>query len=370
MRGRCASGALVTIALSIIAGPGSSRADNERTAAAVTIYHDSDNVTVIAPTITGRVEVDPFSADARVTVDIISAASVDLVSQASPAGFHELRTEVQASGQYRLGLGSDVSASYSVSLEPDYVGHGIRVHHTRDILDRLATVSVGYGYARAQIGRADDTSFSRSRDEHELALSWSHVLTQTEVIDLDATFGLASGFQANPYRLVPVFAPGAATHATAVVEAVPDLRLRTSGGVRLRSEPIPHLHGVVGYRFYGDDWGLLAHTFMVRGTVDVLDEQLAISLDGRAYGQGEATFHQRRYETFPEIPVLRSADKELGGMWTALGGIDLEWSPPVDFARALRVGAGVDVYHMHYADHAALSSRNALIVATDLTLEL
>jgi hypothetical protein len=101
----------------------------------------------------------------------------------------------------------------------------------------------------------------------------------------------------------------------------------------------------------------------------VVQDQLVLSLEGRGYFQRRASFYRRRYETFPRIPEHRTADKELGPMWTALGGVDLEWSPAVTFVSALRFGIGFDLYHMRYLDHPALSRRTAMIGTFDVELE-
>jgi len=89
---------------------------------ALLVYSDDDHVTVISPRLGGRAELGALTLDARYTVDAVSAASVDLVTAASPAGFSELRHQASGAAEHALGAGARVRVIYdaigSIDMTP------------------------------------------------------------------------------------------------------------------------------------------------------------------------------------------------------------------------------------------------------------
>lgn len=93
--------------------------DTWRTAVDVLVYSDTDSVSVVSPqlAVSRSLDEDGGEASARVVTDRISAASVDVLSQATTR-FTEIRSEVD------LGLSKSIannllSSSYRLSDEPD-----------------------------------------------------------------------------------------------------------------------------------------------------------------------------------------------------------------------------------------------------------
>jgi hypothetical protein len=359
--------ALLAALAALLFRPPVARADDHVTGS-VLYYHDSDKVTVVSPRLAASVDVGQATIGVQSSVDVISAASVDLVSAASPRGFTEQRVEVDGSAAYHFGEGRDAEVFGGVSREPDFVNTSVGVRGTYDVLDRRATLGAGYAFGHASIGRTDDTAFSRTRVQHQGELSLSPILSRTTVLDLVYELAVLDGFQANPYRFVRLYAPGAAHHATAVPERVPEERARHAAVVRVRHRIAQPLFGQLEYRFYADSWGLVAQTLAARATVSLFHDAVHVAFEGRGYTQGEASFYRRRYETFPDAPDLRTADKELGRMVTLLGGGHVEWGRRLGRLDALRLGAGLDALHMRYLDYALLSSRTALLFSADATV--
>ena len=333
------------------------------------VYSDDDRVTVVAPAVQGRVRVDDLTLSARVAVDVVSAASVDLVSAASPQGYREVRGGGGAGLNLRLAPGHEISASYGSSIERDFTQHSLRLGHQIDLFDRLSTFSLSYSYAHSDVFRAKDSSFAALREAHELSAGWTQVLTPTTMLDGWFGGGLTVGFQASPYRMVPLYQPGALSAATVVREAVPDTRALAVLGGRLRTRLVPGTHLVGSYKAYLDSWGLSAHTFTARLSHELVEDTLVLAASGRAYLQGAARFFRRAYDSYPSVPTLRTADKELGPMWTAMGGLELEWRIELTSAETLRVDVAADVLHLAYPEHPRLTGRTALITTVDLTLE-
>ncbi len=344
----------------------------DRAGSVLLVYTDSDNVTVWKPTAGGSVTLGPATASAHWSTDFISAASVDLISSASPRGYDEIRNEAQAGVGWDFSGGRKIDASYTVSDEPDFRSQNMGLSAAMDLFERRVTGILGVGASMAQVGRAGDADFWRDRDSQDLSLQGSVILAPATVLDVFATSQHINGLQSSPYRFVRLYEPGATQHGTAVAERVPEQRWRNTATVRLRHRLAPSLFALADYRFYADTWGLVAHTVTARTTWTLPGGAFALALEARGHVQGRADFYQRRYAMQPDGPggprgpQWRTADKELGPMWTALAGMRLEWTP-WRHHDAWHVGLGGDVLHMRYLDSPLITQRTALLTVLDLS---
>ena len=99
--------------------------DRSTQLAADTLYYTDDNgVRVVSPQVSARhtLDAEGGAISGRFVVDAISAASVDVITQATQS-FDEIRYEADVSASKTFG---DLTpqASYRFSWEPDYVSHG------------------------------------------------------------------------------------------------------------------------------------------------------------------------------------------------------------------------------------------------------
>lgn len=333
-------------------------------------YSDTDHVTVISPTTAAHYEEGDVRAGVRLGVDIISAASVDLVSAASPTGYHEERHEAETTVGYEAGRGTWIDGTYDISIEPDFETQRLSGAASHEFLNRSLTLALDYTYTTSQFGRRTAGPLGQSRTGHGVEASASAVLSGRLVLDVLYGFDGSFGDLANPYREVKLYAPGAEAHSTAVPEAVPDTRIRQIATVRLRANPLTSLFTQATYRLYADTWGVLAHTVLLRATEMLWGDTIGLTVEARGYKQDAADFYRARYETFPQAPRRRTADKELGPLYTGRAGLHVEYSPPVTFTEALRFGLGGDVLYMRYLDYAFLNARTAALLTFDLTWEL
>jgi len=351
------------IILSLVAMPAFAA---DRAGTTLLVYTDSDNVTIWKPIAGGSVMFGPATASAQWSTDFISAASIDLTSSASPRGFEEIRTEATAGLEWDFSGGNQINANYAVSDEPDFRSQTLGFSTTTDLFDRRVTGILGLGAAMAQVGRTGDADFWHDRDSQNLSLQGSILLAPTSVLDVVASTQRISGLQSSPYRYVRLFTADAGLHATAVTENVPDLRWRHSATLRLRQRILRSLFALADYRLYSDTWGMVAHTVTARTLWTLPGGAFAVTVEVRGHTQGGTTFYQRQYATLPVKPQWRTADKELGPMWTALGGLRLEWTPS-RHSNAWRIGLGGDVLHMRYLDHPFFTQRTALLTTLDLS---
>ena len=178
-------------------------------------YADTDHVTVISPSISAAIENVTQGASLRGTylVDVVSAASVDIVSTATPR-WHEIRNAGSLEAEYKPH-DFGVSIGGSGSVEPDYVSYGAGISVSQDLNEKNTTLLFGYGYSHDISGR-HQTSFSvfgRPIDRSTLNAGITQVIDRATVgsLALDAIF--EDGDQSKPYRYIPMFAPNVATEA-------------------------------------------------------------------------------------------------------------------------------------------------------------
>lgn len=343
----------------------------------VLVYVDDNDTRVVKTTTRGETTRGKTTASASVGFDFITAASVDLVTAASPRGFTERRTQVNGSVDHNFGEGSRLGAGYNLSHEPDYLTHAIGLNGQLEGASRHLIFTGSYGLSLSEVGRRNDSVFQRHRHSHDLGVTVTRIITRTLALDTSYTLSLVRGFQANAYRYVRIFTSDASGedvnpltgHLTAVRERTPDERARHTAGARMRWQVTSELFLHGGYRGYLDSWGLTAHTATAR-LLWSPTRTWSLTVRGRGHLQGGADFYQARYRSFPTVPALRTADKELGPLWTGLVGCHVEWSPLIRWAHSLHVGVGADWLHIRYLDFPFLDRRNALMLSFDLSLEL
>lgn len=372
---------LMVLTLTVLTGPAVAQQSaptpstvgvQPRASGAVLLYVDDNHTQVVKTTTAGRVTQGATSVSATVGFDFITAASVDLITAASPRGFEERRTQVDGAVEQNLGEGTRLNGGYNLSHEPDYLTHALRIGGQTELFARHLILSGGYGLSLSEVGRRNDSVFSEQRQGHTFSLSATRIVTRMLAVDVSYSLALVRGFQSNAYRYVRLFGPDTASsqHITSVAEHTPNTRARHALVGRLRWRMLHAIFLHASYRGYVDTWGMTAHTGTVRALWSPGGGVFSLALRGRGHSQGPVDFYRARYDTFPDVPTLRTADKELGPMWTALVGAHLEWSPRLTWVDALHVGAGADWLHIRYLDYAYLSRRNALLVTLDLTLEL
>lgn len=307
-------------------------------------YTDSMSVSVASPSLAATVsdESAGWSVGGRYLVDVVSAASVDIVATASPR-WNEIRHVGSAELSYKHGR-TAISASGGVSSEPDYLSASGGAVVSVELLDKMLVPFVGARYSHDDVGRR-----GLSRDHWELLQKGGLQAGATFVINrfmigsaqLDADF--ERGYLAKPYRYIPLFAPGSGVNlpAGAAPELVNELRLdqRPIDSVpsardryaltgrlaaRLRRTTLR-----LDERVYTDSWGLWASTTEARVMVDV-GKRWLLWPHLRFHAQSAVSFWQRAYEAIAQSdgslapPRYRTGDRELSRLETITGGFGIK----------------------------------------------
>jgi hypothetical protein len=338
--------ALATVAAAV--APGSAAADSPWQITMDTlVYGDTDNVAVVSPQVAVHRELDESGGEVstRVVVDYISAASVDVVSQATPR-FSEVRTEVNLAVSKHL-LQTLSSLSYRYSHEPDYISHGVRAGFERRLGGADTTLAGGYGVTRDNVGMSGTPSdvFSEQMTSHAADIGITQVLGRRTLARVVYSLTLQTGYMEKPYRLVPLFdAAGLAAAASDGValdidsfdayrlsskpaEQVPDDRVRHALAVRgMRYLAWLDASVRLDYQLYLDSWGVVAHTLEPALHVQLRPSWRLASF-ARLYRQSAASFWERTYVVSAEgmVPRWRTIDRGLSAFDTATGGARVEW---------------------------------------------
>ena len=327
-------------ALAVLAFSSSALADGDVTARASTEiagYTDSVGVSVFTPSVAGSVESPTagWAANGRYLIDVVSAASPDIVATASPR-WQETRHGGNFGARYKpgtFGVGVGGAASYT----PDYLAVSGGVNVTQEVDDKNLTLLGGYNLGRDTIGRTG-TSFSTFSNEltsHAFTLGASRVVNPGLVIGVYADVMLERGEQSKPYRYIPIFSPEVAPTvprgATAI--SVADARLVARPLEQLPRERNRYaVTGRMGWRMekmtirleerlYNDDWGLRASTTDLRWFIDVA-ERVTVWPHIRVHVQNGVDFWKRAYSarSAGDLPALRTGDRELGPLSNFSGG--------------------------------------------------
>ncbi|MCA9688011.1 MAG: DUF3570 domain-containing protein [Nannocystaceae bacterium] len=340
------------------------------------LYVDSDHTWVSTSTADATLAPGEIGLTLRAgyTADVVSSASVDVVSAATDR-WDELRN--QASGGinfYRDEWTADVG--YTFSDENDWTSHTASASLGRDLFTRKTNLTGGYVFVFNQVYRADDDNFRDKLLTHAANLTLTQVLGKRTNSRLAGFFSYNDGFQSSPYRYVPVgvlpgFTPdpkGTCMNAASCPrERHPDERLRFA-----LAPSVIHYVGkrrpaslLVSYRLYGDTWEVFSHTLELAYRVDLI-RRLQLRLRSRTYFQDKAYFYEERYDA--PLRYL-SVDRELSTFLHQLTGIKLTYKS--GFLRGLedlRVDIKADFFYFEFFNFVRLPRRIGGIVELGLRL--
>ena len=340
-------------------------------------YMDTDHVNVLSPSISGGVSdaVAGWSVSGHYLVDVVSAASVDIVSTASPHW-----TEVRHAGSATASATFEpvtLGALGVVSREPDYLSLTAGATLGFDLFEKNLSPYFAASREADSVGRTDlPHEYWREKQVTSLQVGLTIVLGRASIASLQWDGSFERGSLAKPYRYLPLFAPGQASLVGpgASIEQVNRLRLDVRPSEQLPTARDRHaLSGHLAHRYsastlrlderlYTDSWGLLASTSEFRYFLDV-GRRLELWPHFRFHVQSRVSFWQRAYEAVPGpggilgVPVLRTGDRELGPLQTIVLGagarLKLTDSPRHQWDLVLEA----DVGRTHFSDALYITER-------------
>jgi hypothetical protein len=329
--------------------------------AEISAYTDDDNVSVLTPGVYANITqpTQGWSVGGSFLVDVVTAASSDIVATASPRWTEE-RYVPGVNGSYKFG---DVTAGLnaSASIEPDYLALGAGASASMDLAQKTVTPSLGYDFGYDTQGRSGTSydTFSTTIHRHGINAGVSLVLDKATVLTLSGTAVLEFGDTSKPYRYIPLFDPSlieevpAGLQAEAVDQArlperareqLPTDRQRFAGAGRI-AHRFSSSTIRVEERLYADTWGIIASTTDGMYLID-LDDRWRVWPHLRGHLQSGANFWQAAYGATRtpqglQIPALRTGDRELGPLIgiTGGGGVRVALGAEKHFAMAFTADA-------------------------------
>jgi uncharacterized protein DUF3570 len=302
----------------------------EDTAEAMYHLYDGGGVTAQGPALLVRKSLyDKVSLTGTYYVDMVSNASIDVVTTASP--FKETRTEYSVGADYAY-RDSLLSANYSSSDEPDYKAQGLSLDASQEVFGNMTTVKLGFTRGKDDVGKKGEGFFDYAK-HWRYRLGITQILTPRWLATLNMEAVSDEGFLGSPYRVARVF-------GAAVPENNP--RTRSSRAIKMGAigEIMPRTSLHVDYRYFYDTWEIKAHTFEIGGS-RYFGESFLIDGYLRYYKQSKALFYSdnattqtlyisrnRQLSTYDDItPGVRVTYtyKQVPGQYEVKGHLNYEY---------------------------------------------
>jgi len=254
------------------------------------MYHgyDGGGLQVNGPSVLVRKAYkEKFSAWANYYVDMISSASIDVITTASP--YKEERTEYSVGLDYLHGKTS-MGASFTNSEESDYSANYARFGISQDFFGDLTTVGISYGRGWNDVRRNGDDTFNETATTQNYRLDISQIITKNFLVNLNYEGVTDEGYLNNPYRQVRYLDPTSARGYSYEGEIYP--RTRTSSAFALRGiYYLPYRAAArAEFRTYSDTWGIKAWNAEI-GYVHPVSDRLIVEAKYRFYTQTAADFY-------------------------------------------------------------------------------
>ena len=227
------------------------------------LYHlyDGGGVEINGPSILVRKQAGKSTSFvANYYVDMVSSASIDVVSQASP--YTEQRKQWSLGMDYLRG-NTTMSLGYVTSTESDYDAKTYSFSVSQDMFGDLTTLTLSYAKGDDVVGRSDDPAFAADTQRRDYGIGLTQIITRNLIATLNFETITDEGFLNNPYRSVRYADPGSALGYSYQPELYP--RTRTSNAIGLRAKYyLPYRAALEGeYRYFTDTWNIESHTLSI-----------------------------------------------------------------------------------------------------------
>jgi len=332
-------------------------------------YHDTMHVDVLSPSVSTSAEhvTGGWGIGASMLVDMVTAASVDIVATASPR-WREVRYVPGVSGHKRFG-DLDVGVAGGLSHEPDYLSTDVAARASLDLLQKTVTPTIAYDFSHDVNAKAQTPwdVFSKRINRHTVSMDVGLVLTKATFGSISSTMVFEEGDTSKPYRHVPMFdakvapliRPGEMID-TVNLYRLPERPLEQLPTSRKRfalAAQIAHRFNAstlrVSERLYADTWNLKATTTDLRYLIDVAKD-VRVWPHLRFHAQTGANFYQLAYaatqnpDGTTSFPVYRTGDRELGALLagTLGGGIRYDFGAH----RSYGLGFNGDVVYTRFSN--------------------
>ena len=312
------------------------------------LYHryEGGGMTIDGPSVLVRKSfAGKVSVSANHYVDQVSAASIDVLTSASP--YEEERKENSLGVDYLSGK-AIYSLSVTESKESDYEAQTVSFGASQDFFGDLTTISLGYARGTDDIFRRGDPLFSADAERQHFRFGLTQVLTRNWITSLSHEMVTDEGYLNNPYRSVRYEVGGSYSFQA---ERYPNTRTseatawRTAYYLPWRAA----LHAE--YRRFEDSWGIDASDWSV-AMIQPWRDQLEVEVRYREYSQTSADFYSDLFP-FQDAQNFLARDKELSTFDSTSYGFAVSWEflrKRYSWLDRLGLRVQVDEYNFDYRD--------------------
>ncbi len=230
------------------------------------LYHQyiGGGVEIDGPSILVRKSIGKsISVAANYYVDMISSASIDVITTASP--YTEERTQYSLSMDYLRG-NTTMSMGFTSSVESDFDATSYNLSIAQDMFGDLTTLTLSYGYGDDTVRRSDDPNFFRDNTRQNYGVGITQILTRNLITAVNVEVITDEGFLNNPYRSVRYLDAGSPLGYGFEAELYPHTRSSNAVGIRAKYY-LPYRAALaVQYRFFTDTWDIDGHTASIAYT--------------------------------------------------------------------------------------------------------
>lgn len=280
---------------------------------------------------------DAVSVSASYYVDMVSNASIDVVTTASP--YKETRNETILGADYVV-RDATVSVSTSNSKEPDYVADATSIDVAQEVFGGMTTIALGYTRAHDKVGRKGE-GFIDTATHWRYRFGVTQILSPTWIASVNWEAVADDGFLGSPYRVARAF-------GAAVPERNP--RTRSSRAVKFRvlGEVSPGQAVRAEYRYFWDNWAIKAHTTELGFSRQFGDPWL-VDWYGRYYTQDKALFYT---DNATSATTYLSRNRQLGTFKSMSLGAKMAYTVKrVPGSYEIKLNAAVEHVNFKFADY-------------------
>jgi hypothetical protein len=272
------------------------------------LYHlyDGGGVEIDGPSVLVRKQVGKsVSLIGNYYVDMISSASIDVITTASP--YTEERTQWSLGMDYLRG-NTTMSVGYTISEESDFDAETVNFSVSQDMFGDMTTLTLSYALGDDLVRRSDDPLFEREVDRQHYGVGITQILTRNLIATLNFETITDEGFLNNPYRSVRYLDLGEGRGFSYEQELYPNTR--TSNAVGLRAKYyLPYRAALEAeYRYFTDTWDIESSTASIAYTHPL--GRWTFNAKYRYHDQTGAHFYSDLFSR-SEATNFRGRDKEL-----------------------------------------------------------
>jgi hypothetical protein len=328
------------------------------------LYHlyDGGGVEIDGPSVLVRKKAGKnVSIVGNYYVDMVSSASIDVVTTASP--YTEERKQWSLGMDYLHG-NTTMRVNYTSSVESDFDAETVSFSVSQDMFGDLTTLTLSYALGDDLVRRADDATFERPLDRQIYGVGVTQILTKNLISSLNVETITEEGYLNNPYRSVRYFDLGSATGFSFEPELYPNTRTSNAVGIRLRYF-LPYRAAVEGeYRFFTDTWDIDGHTL----ALSYIHPWKDFTFTGkfRYHDQTGAHFYSDLFPG-PQATNFRGRDKELSELTSytfklqaAYEFLSDDGSDTWGFIKRAKVTASLNMLHVDYHEFSDLTAQQVI----------